>query len=1262
MGKGKKLFGRIVAGILAVVIIIVAALQIVLSGKVLTPIAMKYLPSMVEGEVRLGEISGSLISSFPHLRVNVDDLVLTYPHDKFSRYDSLGIDGRLLHAGRGERVDTLAELGKLSLSINPFALLRGEYHLPMARFSGLRLYAHYYDSTAANWHIISFLAPNPDDTTSSGLPTISLDRLSFEDKPRIVFTDQTDTIYAFVGLNELNFKGVIEEDFLHNFGKERHRRERLSLSLDDLHITGRMPADTLAASFKHLALFEHKDHVDLNLSAEAMLFTQAFGRMKVPIDLDMELGFPKVDDGSLRVELLELDTKLSSLPIEAKGDFIIKTDSTYVKLDADIKDCPLGSLLSEYGGNFTEIANDVQTDAVISLNVNADGWYVPKYDRVPKVTAHLEVPSSTFSYTDLIDDGEFDLDFDASLNGDGVLDATANDFCLKFKGLDLMMSGSAEDLLGEDPLFDVTAFFCTEFSDLMRFLPEDSGIQASGDVDLELDGKARLSQLNLYNFSKTSLTGRVFSDNLMLAMPDSGLYAVIAQPDIRLETTDKGVALVASIDSLRFSASDTYIKGSGLSLKARNDGAILSGDGKIQPLRADLNVESLNMLSTDSMTVALRNSANKIIISRVADSDSIRPHYSWTSGNDAGYISMPSLGRATIQNLDLSASAQARVRSRHRQRQETPEMLRRRAMMDSLQRLHPAASRDSLMAMLGTPDFLSEKEFRLHDISFDLGESVTSLLKNWRPDASISVGAANLVTPLLPLRNRVNGLELTLNDDELDIDRLQLTSGSSHLGLNAKLTGLRPVLMGRSAPLNLDAQIYSKRLNLNELIAAAYTGSQLADSTYSFAEGDESFITDTLENAQTQLAYSLFVVPANLNADVKLQVDSLDYSYFSIGQLSTDVAVRERCIQLTNTMATSAYGDVAFDGFYSTKTKKDITAGFNLGLNDITAERVIEVIPAIDSLVPMLSSFKGLLNCELAATTQLDTNMNVLLPTLNGIVKLGGENLELEDSKSLRKIAKLLMFKDTKVSRIDEMSINGIIANNQLEVFPFILSVDRYTLGLNGLQQFDSNFRYHVSVIKSPLPFKFGINLKGNFDDWHYQLCKAKYKSTKLPVYTSQINDIQINLATSIKDIFRKGVDLALRETTSAAHNLKSDSEKDDLALTAEEGDDDMLSAEEMSQMDAYMAETELERQSEELEAELDDMFDDMFTPEALSALTQDSKSQKEEEKAVKQAEKEQAAAEKSAAKAASKSSKADARAESARAKVLARQKASKKD
>ena len=81
-------------------------------------------------------------------------------------------------------------------------------------------------------------------------------------------------------------------------------------------------------------------------------------------------------------------------------------------------------------------------------------------------------------------------------------------------------------------------------------------------------------------------------------------------------------------------------------------------------------------------------------------------------------------------------------------------------------------------------------------------------------------------------------------------------------------------------------------------------------------------------------------------------------------------------------------GGIQFDGFYSTRTKEDLKTGFSLNMSDITAEKVIELLPAVDTIMPMLKSFKGLLNCELAATASLDTNMNVITPSINGVVRI----------------------------------------------------------------------------------------------------------------------------------------------------------------------------------------------------------------------------------------------------------------------------------
>ncbi|MBR6598904.1 MAG: hypothetical protein IKK88_01220, partial [Oscillospiraceae bacterium] len=96
--------------------------------------------------------------------------------------------------------------------------------------------------------------------------------------------------------------------------------------------------------------------------------------------------------------------------------------------------------------------------------------------------------------------------------------------------------------------------------------------------------------------------------------------------------------------------------------------------------------------------------------------------------------------------------------------------------------------------------------------------------------------------------------------------------------------------------------------------------------------------------------------------------------------------MKERCILLTNTQALSNMGEIDLEGFYATRSKEDLKTGFSINFKDITAEKVINLMPSIDTLMPLLKSFGGMLNCEVAATADLDTNMNVVMPSINGIM------------------------------------------------------------------------------------------------------------------------------------------------------------------------------------------------------------------------------------------------------------------------------------
>lgn len=64
-------------------------------------------------------------------------------------------------------------------------------------------------------------------------------------------------------------------------------------------------------------------------------------------------------------------------------------------------------------------------------------------------------------------------------------------------------------------------------------------------------------------------------------------------------------------------------------------------------------------------------------------------------------------------------------------------------------------------------------------------------------------------------------------------------------------------------------------------------------------------------------------------------------------------------------------------------SRDDIVTGFDLELRRVQVERLISLMPSVDSLLPMLRSFEGMDDCTIAATAAVDTMMNIELPTLN---------------------------------------------------------------------------------------------------------------------------------------------------------------------------------------------------------------------------------------------------------------------------------------
>ena len=924
----------------------------------------------------------------------------------------------------------------------------------------------------------------------------------------------------------------------------RARRNRVGVRVDSLLFAGRLPSDTLALKLDRLVAQMHHGHVDLDARATAWMGTVNYGRIALPVDFRAEVGIRK-DSAATSIDILDCRARIAGIPLEVSAT-VGFGDRLYLNGGASIDACRVGDVLGHFRRNLPRPLENIETDAEITLTATFDGYLNPSEGEIPDFGARLVIPRSTLG--NRLFDLEHELALDAELHGSrsGVIDVKLNEFHVKGKALYLDVSGSVDDLLGGDPGLYADAGLEVSLDTLSRYLKRRSGIELAGGLNASVSGSASLSQLDPYQLAQADISAKVKSTRLKVVSEkdslrfwtdslDLWLGAVGNTRDSSVAQGERMLALTASLDSTFFSLKDDMrLIGRDISLKAQNSAAVLdkSDSSSFYPFGGRLDIGFASIVGSDTSFVSLSNSANIFRISPKSGSPDV-PVLTLDSSSGRVIMRGP-VNRIFVRGLDLDATAAMNSIERRR---------RARAFVDSLARRNPGVPMDSLFGRFRrargsrpVPEWLSEEDFRKRDIRIDLGETFRGYMRDWDFDGSMSIGSAGVVSPYFPLRNRLSDVRASFNNNELRFDSFRIASGTSGLSASGRLGGLRSALAGRGM-LRLDMDLDAERLNLNELLAAWELGSRfepegLSDASLGIEDEEyqEMVVVDTLADSAEPDVSTLIVVPGNLVADLRLKASDVSYAKLKIDSMTADIAVRERCVQLTNTSLISDIGDIGFEGFYSTRTKQDLKTGFDLELKDITAEKVIEMMPAVDSVMSMLKSFRGRLNCLVSATADLDTAMNIMTPSINGVIRISGDDLTLSESTAFEQIARKLMFKNRTGGHIDRMSVEGLISDNKIEIFPFVLKVDRYTLAMSGVQNLDASFKYHVSVIQSPLPFRVGIDLSGNFDDFKFRIGKPKYRSADVPVFSEVIDETRINLRESIQDIFRRGVDNAIRE------------------------------------------------------------------------------------------------------------------------------------
>lgn len=395
----------------------------------------------------------------------------------------------------------------------------------------------------------------------------------------------------------------------------------------------------------------------------------------------------------------------------------------------------------------------------------------------------------------------------------------------------------------------------------------------------------------------------------------------------------------------------------------------------------------------------------------------------------------------------------------------------------------------------------------------------------WHFEARVGHSDMKVASPYLNLPVAINDFSAALVNDSLSLERCLLSVGQSKVRTSGHVANI--FMKDKSKPLIFNMDADADTLNVSQIIAAIVADADpdtLSQTAAIAARVDvDSLRTDSLHLASATAVDSataadatapmaMFNVPQKLRMNVGVRAKAVVWNKLTMRDARTQLKIVNGAAHMTNLMFRMGDGIVISTLAYKAWPRKGV-ARTNFFTRWERAD-IAELTQALnlDTVFPFLKPMSGKIDCYLAAEVEMDSLMNVNLPTARASIHLGGQKLTLLDNDEFRKIGKKLMFKNKDRNVIDTLSMNILVDSGKVQVLPCVINIDRYRMAFGGKQDLDMNLDYHISILKSPLPFKAGANIKGNLEDFDVDITTAKLKKKVSAEQLAQYDSTSLKL------------------------------------------------------------------------------------------------------------------------------------------------------
>ena len=375
----------------------------------------------------------------------------------------------------------------------------------------------------------------------------------------------------------------------------------------------------------------------------------------------------------------------------------------------------------------------------------------------------------------------------------------------------------------------------------------------------------------------------------------------------------------------------------------------------------------------------------------------------------------------------------------------------------------------------------------------------------WVPKGIVGFDRLRFRTPEFGLPIRMAKTAVTVDGPKIRLKNASVRIGRSDMTATGDMEGVYRA-MTKGEKLTAHLSLTSNLIDCNQLI-----------NSLSSPQDTTEVLTDSVPSEM-----KLFVIPRNIDFELQTDLKKVVFEKMLFENVHGAVDIKNQAIHLEDLSMRALDADMKAVMVYKASSPRGGYAGFDLKIRNINIAKLVDFVPSLDTIVPMLRSFKGRVMFDVAADARLDSAMNIRIPTLRSAIHIKGDSLVLMDGETFAEISKMLMFKNKKENVFDSISVNVTVHDGNVTVYPFLVEIDRYKAAIGGEQGLDMNFNYHISILKSPLPFKAGVNITGNLDKMKFRIGKAKYKDAVTPAAVHRVDSTRVNMGNEIVNRFRR--------------------------------------------------------------------------------------------------------------------------------------------